>query len=91
MGALMRAIDRRHSPLGALSEWPQSLRTTMSICLNSKFPIAVYWGSEFLAGMPVLISTSAPERAPRNVPVLAKPIGIDVLCGWMRRSCRCGA
>ena len=44
-----------------------------------------------LAGMPILISTSAPERAPRNVPVLAKPIDIDALCGWMRRSCHCGA
>ena len=48
MGALVRAIDWRQTPLGALSEWPQSLRTTMSICLNSKFPIAVYWGPEFL-------------------------------------------
>src|SRR5665213_761021 len=48
MGALLRAIDWRHTPLGALSDWPQSLRTTMSICLNSKFPIAVYWGPEFL-------------------------------------------
>jgi PAS domain S-box-containing protein len=48
MGALLRAIDWRQTPLRALSEWPQSLRTTMSICLNSKFPIAVYWGPEFL-------------------------------------------
>jgi DNA-binding response OmpR family regulator len=43
-----------------------------------------------LSGMPVLISTSAPERAPRNVPVLPKPINIDALCAWIKRSCRCG-
>lgn len=38
---------------------------------------------------PVVISTSAPERAPAGVPVLAKPIAVDALCGWMRRVCRC--
>jgi CheY-like chemotaxis protein len=41
------------------------------------------------ASTPVLISTSAPERAPRGVPVLAKPIDVDALCGWMRRMCQC--
>lgn len=44
MGALLRAINWRDTPLGTLDDWPQSLRTTMSICLNSRFPIAVYWG-----------------------------------------------
>jgi hypothetical protein len=48
MGKLVRSIDWHQTPLGALTEWPQSLRTTMSICLNSRFPIAVYWGPEFL-------------------------------------------
>jgi CheY-like chemotaxis protein len=41
------------------------------------------------ASTPVLISTSAPERAPHGVPVLAKPIDIDALCGWMRSVCHC--
>jgi PAS domain S-box-containing protein len=48
MGVLVRSIDWRKTPLGALVQWPQSLRTTMGICLNSRFPIAVYWGSEYL-------------------------------------------
>jgi GAF domain-containing protein len=48
MGVLVRSIDWEKTPLGPLTEWPQSLRTTMSICLNSKFPIAVYWGPEYL-------------------------------------------
>jgi len=48
MGVLVRSIDWRKTLLGPIVEWPQSLRTTMSICLNSRFPIAVYWGSEFL-------------------------------------------
>ena len=44
-----------------------------------------------LASMPVLISTSAPERAPRGVPVLPKPIDVDALCGWVRRNCECAS
>jgi signal transduction histidine kinase len=48
LGTIIRSIDWRATALGGLGEWPQSLRTTMSICLNSRFPIAVYWGSEYL-------------------------------------------
>jgi CheY-like chemotaxis protein len=42
-----------------------------------------------LANVPVLISTSLPELAPRGVPVLAKPIDVEALCGWMRTACQC--
>ncbi len=42
-----------------------------------------------LSKMPVVISTSAPERAPPRRPVLAKPIDVDALCGWMRSVCDC--
>lgn len=42
-----------------------------------------------LAALPVLISTSAPHRAPVGVPVLAKPIDIAVLWDWMRKTCTC--
>jgi hypothetical protein len=48
MGELVRSIDWRETPLGPLAQWPQSLRTPLSICLNSRFPIAVYWGPEYL-------------------------------------------
>lgn len=43
-----------------------------------------------LSALDVVISTSAPHRAPQGVPVLPKPIDIDKLWSWMRRSCRCG-
>ena len=42
-----------------------------------------------LANVPVLISTSAPEKAPAGVPLLAKPIDVDVLCRWLRSACDC--
>jgi PAS domain S-box-containing protein len=48
MGTLVRSTDWRATPFGPPADWPQSLRTTMSICLNSRFPIAVYWGPEYL-------------------------------------------
>ena len=48
MGELVRSTDWETTPLESLSRWPQSLRTTMSICLNSRFPIAIYWGPEYL-------------------------------------------
>jgi signal transduction histidine kinase/DNA-binding response OmpR family regulator len=47
-GALVRAIDWQTTPLGAAGEWPQSLRTALSICVYSRFPIALYWGPEFV-------------------------------------------
>jgi hypothetical protein len=28
------------TPLGAIEEWPQSLRTAVSLCLASNFPIS---------------------------------------------------
>ncbi len=49
MGALMRALDFSTTPLGAVSCWPQSLRSAVSICLNSRFPIVLYWGPQFVS------------------------------------------
>jgi hypothetical protein len=46
MGALMRAHDWENTPLGAPQNWPQSLRSAVSICLGANFPIAIYWGPE---------------------------------------------
>ncbi|HEX2683352.1 MAG TPA: response regulator, partial [Ferruginibacter sp.] len=34
------------SPLGSPQQWPQSLRSAISIALNSNFPIAIYWGKD---------------------------------------------
>lgn len=42
-----------------------------------------------LAAVPVIISTSAPERAPPGIPVIAKPIDVNALWAWMRRTCPC--
>lgn len=48
MGKLMRSLDWSNTPFGAVEQWSQSLRSTISICLNSRFPIAIYWGKDNL-------------------------------------------
>ncbi len=48
MRALMRAYDWSNTPFGAVDQWPQSLCAALSICLNSRFPIAIYWGPDCL-------------------------------------------
>ncbi|MDP4285326.1 MAG: ATP-binding protein [Bacteroidota bacterium] len=39
-------IDWDHHPLGKPETWPPSLVTTLSILLNSKFPMFLFWGKE---------------------------------------------
>jgi PAS domain S-box-containing protein len=48
MGALTRAKDWSKTPVGAIESWPQSLRTTLGILLNSKFPMFLFWGPEHI-------------------------------------------
>ncbi|GAB3412853.1 PAS domain-containing protein [Massilia agilis] len=47
MGARIRAHDWSHSPLGPIDGWPGSLRSALSLVLNSKFPCYLGWGPEF--------------------------------------------
>ena len=47
MGALMRSTDWTHSAIGPVADWPQSLRTAISIMLESRFAMVVAWGAEF--------------------------------------------
>ncbi|GAB3979715.1 hypothetical protein GCM10028806_45660 [Spirosoma terrae] len=46
MGKLIRSMDWSKTPLGPVSSWPQSLRTSVSLCLSSTFPILIAWGPE---------------------------------------------
>lgn len=48
VGALMRAIDWSATALGPTSDWPQSLISTLSICLSTRFPVSVYWGPQHI-------------------------------------------
>lgn len=66
MGALMRSLDWSATPVGPVESWPQSLRTVVSIVLESRFPMYVAWGPEYTQFYndrfrPILGSTKHPE------------------------------
>ena len=74
LGALIRAYDWRLTPLGAPETWPHPLRAAMSICLNSSFPTAIYWGSD----LRLLYNDAwAPIPGERHPAALGRP-GADV-------------
>jgi signal transduction histidine kinase len=46
MARRVLAFDWSATPLGAIDDWPRSLRAIVGTCLHSGFPMAVYWGPE---------------------------------------------
>ncbi len=48
MGELTRHYNWATTLVGTPDTWPQSLRTTLSIILNSKFPMFLFWGQQHL-------------------------------------------
>ena len=48
MGRLTREHDWAGTVIGPPDQWPQSLRTTLSIILNSGFPMFLFWGKDLL-------------------------------------------
>ncbi len=45
MGALMRSLDWSRTAVGPVEAWPQSLRTALSILLETGFPMYIAWGA----------------------------------------------
>lgn len=48
MGRLTREKDWNNNPIGPISKWPQSLKTTLGILINSKFPMFLFWGKDLI-------------------------------------------
>ncbi len=46
MARLIRAYDWSRTPLGPIAGWPQSLRTSVNLILNSQHPMWIGWGPE---------------------------------------------
>ena len=71
MGALMRTIDWSQTPVGPPDAWPQSLRTALSILLETGFPMYIAWGPDFTqfyndGYRPILGSTKHPAAMGRS-------------------------
>jgi signal transduction histidine kinase len=71
-GAMASAIARHdwsRTPLGPVEAWPDPLKTTVALMLESRFPQAVVWGPELVtlyndAFMPILVDKPAPLGRP---------------------------
>jgi hypothetical protein len=74
MGALVRAKDWAATPLGAPETWPQSIKTAVSICLNSKFPIVLWLGPELRL---VYNDTYIPFLGDRKHPAMLGATGLE--------------
>lgn len=48
MGELILSMDWSKNTLGPIEKWPQSLKTAVSLCLSSTFPINIVWGPEHI-------------------------------------------
>ncbi|RCL24765.1 hybrid sensor histidine kinase/response regulator [Pseudomonas sp. AFG_SD02_1510_Pfu_092] len=48
MAERIRNHDWAATPLGPLQRWPAALKTSLALCLASRFPQAVLWGRELL-------------------------------------------
>jgi hypothetical protein len=48
MGERIRGYDWSATPLGRPENWPQSLRSAVSILLPSKAQIVLFWGSKLI-------------------------------------------
>jgi PAS domain S-box-containing protein len=65
MGRLTRAFDWAGSPIGPPEAWPQSLRTSLRIALNTNHPMFIWWGPELIQFYnDAYAATMGPERHP---------------------------
>ncbi len=66
MSDLIASLDWMSTPVGPIEQWPQSLRTAVSICLSSRFPMLIWWGADLVmlyndAYRPILGSKKHPQ------------------------------
>ena len=47
MGQLIRSLDWSKTPLGSISTWPQSLKTSIANMLSCRFLMYIAWEPEF--------------------------------------------
>jgi len=77
-GELIRSIDWSKTLLGSPDLWPQSLRSSLSICLNSNFPIAIYWGKEKILLYNDAWSPIPGTKHPRAMGLTAKEVWPEI-------------
>lgn len=71
MAARMRAFSWADTSAGSPDTWPHNLRTAVSICLTSRFPMQILWGPALTlfyndASIPLLRSGKHPDALGRS-------------------------
>lgn len=79
MGALMRSHDWGRTAVGPSETWPESLRTTVRLILNSRQPMFVWWGPDLLQFYNDAYSaTMGPERHPSALGALGQECWAEI-------------
>jgi signal transduction histidine kinase/ActR/RegA family two-component response regulator len=70
MADRVRAFDWASTPLGPIIDWPRALRIAVGICLSSRFPMFVWWGSKYIN---IYNDAYAPMLGARHPSMLGRP------------------
>lgn len=80
MAALIRTHDWAATPLGDITSWSQSLRTTLGIMLTATQPAMLFWGDRLICLYNDAFARAKGSKAhPR---MLGRPAGEGGLEGW---------
>ncbi len=66
----MAAVDWASTPLGPVAQWPQSLRTSVNLCLSSRAPMMIVWGAQHVQ---IYNDALAPLMGPKHPDALGRP------------------
>ena len=71
MASRIRALDWSATPLGAIGDWPQSLKTATALLVASPIPMAMLWGEQgvmiYNDGYSIIAGERHPELLGSNV------------------------
>ncbi|HEX6098640.1 MAG TPA: ATP-binding protein [Thermoanaerobaculia bacterium] len=78
MQQLVDAFDWAATPIGPRDSWPQSLRTSVSICLASRFPILIWWGPELIMIYNDAYAPMLGAKHPRALGSVGRDVWFDI-------------
>ena len=74
----IRNFDWSKTSLGSFEKWTQSLRTAVSLCLTSKFPMVVWWGKDLVKIYNDAYSVMLGGKHPRALGATAKEVWPEI-------------
>lgn len=78
MATLCRSVDWSRTPLGAVEEWPVSLRTLIRAVLTSRHPMLLFWGPELIQVYNDAYRPSLGGQQPPGLGVPARAFWTDI-------------